>query len=855
MAELKDRVRFGAYWLLKRLAKGGMAEIYLACPAAPGREHERLVIKKLLEQYSQEEEFLSLFLQEAKLASQLSHPNVVRIFELGQEGGHLFMAMEYIEGHDLELLIRARRRWLSPVVAAYVAREVCEALSYAHQAVDLNGRPMNIVHRDVTPENVMIDAQGVVKLVDFGVARASARLTTTRPGVVRGKVSHMAPEHIKGKDLDGRADLFALGATLFELTTGIKPFERGQHAPSMWAVLHEDPPAPVDILPNYPRALSDIVMRSLEKDPDRRYRTAGDMRAALDRFLASSGEQVDASTLKALVEAQPAEFPRERAEDSSDPDHPVEQDGEGPEPRTQIGSSAPAGDDRDRETQPKTQIGSSASAGDRDRETQPKTQIGAPLLRQGTILDEGPDDPNEPRTQTHPGPGGPPRPQAAPPVLFQASEAPRPGPPVLMPAIEPPRLAPPVLLSSRERSGPPLPSLGESLEEDTTTSGAKPGRPRGILEEEEEHNPSTVRLKPLAEQEADRRMAAAVAVAAAPAIADEPEPEPEREQEPEPEPYPAEEPAFPEPVPDLPDDVDPALLREETRLTAVPAADSTRVTSSPSLLAVADGQVRVPTQSLDVAATLGTQPPRRQRHPTGDSAWDEATPPRGIAAARQEADEADAAVAAEQKSAAGTVFGGLFKGLLIVALMGAAGVATRVVTVLEYRKRLADQAEQFNQQIQQLQDPGKKAEPQAEPQAKAPPPAAATTVGDAGIAVAGDGGTAAASPSGDAGQAAADGGRTDGGRTNGDAGAGAAADADADAGAAEAGSDAGTVFKKGFGVISVKGRGLVYIDDKPCKLPCAVKLPSGEHVVRTSGKKPVEKRVPLQAGARETVKF
>ncbi|MGC4114608.1 MAG: protein kinase [Myxococcales bacterium] len=734
MAELKDRVRFGAYWLLKRLAKGGMAEIYLACPAAPGREHERVVIKKLLEQYSYEEEFLELFLSEAKLASQLSHPNVVRIFELGQEGGHLFMAMEFIDGHDLELLIRARRRWLSPAVAAYVGREVCEALAYAHQATDLNGRPLNIVHRDVTPENVMIDRQGGVKLVDFGVAKASARLTTTRPGVVRGKVSHMAPEHIKGKDLDGRADLFALGATLFELTTGIKPFERGQHATSMWAVLHEDPPSPLEILPGYPRDLSDIVMRALEKDPDRRYRSAADMKAALDRFLASSGELVDASTLRGLVEAQPAELAAEHPADA-DPD-----DGE-PAPRTQIGKPLPPPGDRERETAPKqavpdippptaddeeqpvkTQIGKPLlPANDRNRETAPKqplpviplpgpedeeqpvkTQIGKPLapkLREGDILDEGPDDPNEPRTQTSPNGGGP-RPLPPPPRsdAIPFVEPPRPPPPVLLPVSEPVRPAPPVLLPAREKAPPAALAMGEALEdEDTTNSRSKSApRPRGILEDEEAEENSTRRLEPLAEREREerRRMDDAVAHAAAPPpVVDDRPPPPTPELTPEP----AEVP------PDLPDDVDPALLRQETRVTALPEPDSTRVTAAP-VLPVTDGQVRVPTQSLEVSAVLGTQPPRGRRRPTGDNAWEESTPPRGIAAARLEADEAEVTEAAGQKSAAGTVFGGLFKGLLIVGLMALAGVATRVVTVLEYRQKLAEQTEQLNAQILQLQD-------------------------------------------------------------------------------------------------------------------------------------------------------
>ncbi|MBI5546749.1 MAG: protein kinase [Deltaproteobacteria bacterium] len=301
MSVSPERQRFGAYWLLRRLARGGMAEIYLASPADPALQSQRVVIKRLLPQLTRESEFLELFLQEARLASQLSHPNVVRILDLGQVGEHVYLAMEYIDGCDLKRLLRPQRRCLSPLLAAKVGSEVCSALAYVHQATDLSGKPLGIVHRDVTPENVMIGLRGEVKLVDFGVARASIKFSNTRPGMLRGKVSFMAPEHVAGGEVDGRADLFSLGATLYELTTGVMPFEREQQAASILAVVHEMPPSPTEISPSVPQALADIIMRALQKDPDQRYANASDMKADLDRFIASTGLEASPYDLVALV--------------------------------------------------------------------------------------------------------------------------------------------------------------------------------------------------------------------------------------------------------------------------------------------------------------------------------------------------------------------------------------------------------------------------------------------------------------------------------------------------------------------------------------------------------------------------
>ncbi len=277
-------MQFGRYRLLRKLAKGGMAELFLA--TRPGSS-QQVVIKRVLPHFCSDTEFLAMFLNEARIAAQLNHQNIVGIYDLGQEADHLYIAMEYIDGSDLERLTREAGGLFPPHLAARIAACICDALYYANRQTDLtSGKPLNVIHRDVTPGNVMITRQGVVKLVDFGVAKATAQLERTKPGVVKGKFRYMSPEQIQLQELDGRSDLFSLGVLLYEVTTGKKPFDRPQVIEIIRALTSWDPPAPADFVPGYPRPLSDVIVQALRKDPNTRFRDAREMQGALEGALA-----------------------------------------------------------------------------------------------------------------------------------------------------------------------------------------------------------------------------------------------------------------------------------------------------------------------------------------------------------------------------------------------------------------------------------------------------------------------------------------------------------------------------------------------------------------------------------------
>lgn len=274
---------FGKYTLLRKLARGGMAELFLARTADSPRVY---VVKRILPAMAKDKSFLSMFLTEARVAAQLDHPNIIRIDDLGREGPHIYQAMEYIDGIDLERLLRVCGGRIPPDVMVQIAICLCDALYYAYKAIDLStGRPLKVVHRDVTPGNVMITRQGVVKLVDFGVAKATAQLEQTKAGVVKGKFRYMSPEQLQLKELDGRSDLFSVGVLLYETTTGTKPFDRPQIMDIVRALTTWEPPPPVKAFAGYPKIVSDVIMHALIKDRDHRYRDGLDMKGALQKAL------------------------------------------------------------------------------------------------------------------------------------------------------------------------------------------------------------------------------------------------------------------------------------------------------------------------------------------------------------------------------------------------------------------------------------------------------------------------------------------------------------------------------------------------------------------------------------------
>src|SRR5579871_3239157 len=229
-----------------------------------------------------------MFLNEAKLAAQLNHPNIVQIYDLGKIGENYFIAMEYIFGRDMRRIIPKADQMGIPfpmVYALKIASSVCEGLYYAHQKVDIYGNPLNIVHRDVTPENIFVSFDGTVKILDFGIAKAANQIEQTRAGEIKGKLSYMSPEQCLGKTLDNRSDLFSLGVVLYEWITGFKLFTGDSEVAILKSITEGKIYAPSYFKSDIPEQVESILMRSLEKDREKRYQTAWDMQYDIDQFL------------------------------------------------------------------------------------------------------------------------------------------------------------------------------------------------------------------------------------------------------------------------------------------------------------------------------------------------------------------------------------------------------------------------------------------------------------------------------------------------------------------------------------------------------------------------------------------
>jgi serine/threonine-protein kinase len=283
--------QFGKYLLLKRLAVGGMAEIWLAKQLGVQGFEKLVVVKRILEQFASEKEFVQMFLDEARLAATLNHPNVVQIYDLGQEAISFYIAMEFIAGHDLLGILRKCKQAgqpLSPEIAARMVAGACEGLHYAHTRKDNQGNPLQIVHRDVSPSNILVTYEGGVKVVDFGIAKAESRSTKTEAGKVKGKFSYMSPEQIRAEPLDARSDVFALGIVLHEVLVGRRLFKRDNELAIMRDILEGEVRPPSALRPGLPPALDEIVLKALQKDRRKRYASAQEMQLALEKYLAST---------------------------------------------------------------------------------------------------------------------------------------------------------------------------------------------------------------------------------------------------------------------------------------------------------------------------------------------------------------------------------------------------------------------------------------------------------------------------------------------------------------------------------------------------------------------------------------
>ncbi len=305
--------RLGRYEVRAKIGEGGMATLYVG----RGPENDVVALKVIRREYARDMQFVAMFLDEGKLTARLNHPNIVKVYEQANDGGNLFIAMELLFGQSLlnvwETLQRKKRK-LPYELLAWIGARVADALHHAHELCDERGVRLQVVHRDINPSNVFITYGGQVKVIDFGLAKAVDRLTSTVAGIVKGKLAYMSPEQISGAGLDHRADIFSLGTTMWEISCDRRLFKRDNDAETMLKVQAAEVPDPVQLVPGYPPALARIVMRALAKDPAARYATGAELARELDAYVSAGGRIVTPGT---LLELMAELFPEERDRDAS----------------------------------------------------------------------------------------------------------------------------------------------------------------------------------------------------------------------------------------------------------------------------------------------------------------------------------------------------------------------------------------------------------------------------------------------------------------------------------------------------------------------------------------------------------
>ncbi len=285
--------QFGKFRDLKRLASGGMGDIYLAkLGGAEGFERE-MVLKVLHPHLAKDQSFAQAMVDEAKLTVLLQHPNIVQMYNLERTGELLYCVLEYVPGRSLSAIQRVYRKKGGTIplpMAVYIIAEALDGLGYAHELADRHGEPLHIVHRDISPQNILVTRDGWVKIIDFGIAKAATRMTQTRPGMIKGKFAYMAPEQLKGES-DHRADLFAMGVTLWETLAGVRLFHSTTDVDTLQKVLHMDPP-PIHLTHSgIPKEIDAILEKALCKDPEKRYQTAREFKTDLLRFMAPTTKE------------------------------------------------------------------------------------------------------------------------------------------------------------------------------------------------------------------------------------------------------------------------------------------------------------------------------------------------------------------------------------------------------------------------------------------------------------------------------------------------------------------------------------------------------------------------------------
>ena len=303
--ELKHGSQLGDSELLVRIGRGGMATVWVARERAKNPGDDRLVaVKAMLPELAEESEFVRMFLDEVKLVRSIRHPNVVQVHDVGEHDGVMWMSMEWVEGESLHTVIAeaGKRRAIPPEMAVKVIADACAGLHAAHELRDENQKLRGVVHRDISPHNILIGTNGVVKLVDFGVAKAVGRVSeATRAGQLKGKFGYMSPEQARGKPVDRRSDVFSIGIVLFELTTSRRLFRGDSDIETLKLVISAQVPRPSSLDPSYPLELERIVLRALERDMQARYQTAAELESDLRNYLKTQRIVVAQSGLAGLL--------------------------------------------------------------------------------------------------------------------------------------------------------------------------------------------------------------------------------------------------------------------------------------------------------------------------------------------------------------------------------------------------------------------------------------------------------------------------------------------------------------------------------------------------------------------------
>lgn len=294
----------GRYRLLSRLAVGGMAEIFLAKVEGIGGFEKVVVVKRMIPQYAEDPVLVRMFMDEARLLAKLDHPNITQVHDVGTQGGQYYFAMEFVHGEDLRAITRAAALngvSLGDSVIASIISNAAKALHYVHEKCADDGRSLNIVHRDVSPSNVLVGFNGTVKLADFGVAKWDDQQTSTTHGTLKGKLAYMSPEQAKGAAVDRRSDIFSLGVLMFELFTGTRLFQGATEMAILEQVTSGATPNPTRRRPDLPKSIEAVILRALAPLPHDRFATAQDLARVLDVFVASDPQPCDPQTISTLL--------------------------------------------------------------------------------------------------------------------------------------------------------------------------------------------------------------------------------------------------------------------------------------------------------------------------------------------------------------------------------------------------------------------------------------------------------------------------------------------------------------------------------------------------------------------------